>query len=223
MLSTLKPLLVLLILLLLVPVLAMLQLLPQPLTTPTHPLCVGTIDFTVIRLRSVELPAPGWETSWPAGRCFLPYCWCFWFFSHLPPGPSFICLCFSFPAPASASGSGIWLVTADTCSGSRIIPLCFGSHRFEWPFQLSLVSLPILGVDFLCHHCPLLDVANQRVFCLASPGSPEISLTLCAPSSSSGLCATLLSNPQPSGGLPSLPEAWSHNWPSKVQVSGHCL
>ena len=41
-----------------------------------------------------------------------------------------------FPAPPSASGSRIQLVTADgsslTCLGSRMIPLRFGSHRFDW-------------------------------------------------------------------------------------------
>ena len=105
-----------------------------------------------------------------------------------------------FPAPPSASGSRVRLVTADgsslTCSGSRIIPLRFGSHRFDWPFQLAPVSLPILGADFLCHHHLLLDVSNQRVFCLASPGSPEISLAPSTLYSSSSLCASLPSAPQ---------------------------
>ena len=104
-----------------------------------------------------------------------------------------------FPAPPSATSVSVRLVTANgsslTCSGSRIIPLRFGSYRFKWPFQLALVSWPILGADFLHHHRLLLDVANQRVFCPASPGSPEITLAFSAPSSSS-LQATLLSTPQ---------------------------
>ena len=79
-----------------------------------------------------------------------------------------------FPAPPLTSGSGVRLVTADgsslTCSGSRIIPLCFGYHRFDWPFQLAPVALPILGADFLQHHRLLLYVSNQSVFCPASPG-----------------------------------------------------
>ena len=74
----------------------------------------------------------------------------------------------------------------------QIIPLQFDSHRFDWPFQLAPVSLPILGADFLRHHCLLLDVANQRVFCPASPGSPEISLTSSALSSASSFHANLL-------------------------------
>ena len=89
-----------------------------------------------------------------------------------------------FPAPPSASGSVVRLVTAYgsslTCSSSRVIPLRFGSHRFDWPFQLAPVSLSILGADFLCHHHLLLDVC---MFCLVSPGSPELILALSAPSS----------------------------------------
>ena len=103
------------------------------------------------------------------------------------------CLCFSF----STSGYGVRLVTADssslTCSGSRIIPLPFGSNRLYWPFQLSLVALPTLGADFFQHHPLILDVPNQRVFCPASPGSPEISLSSSTPSATFCLCATLLS------------------------------
>jgi len=59
-----------------------------------------------------------------------------------------------FPAPrSSSSSSGVRLLTADgsslSCSGSRVIPLQFGSHRFKWPFQLAPVAIPILGADFL--------------------------------------------------------------------------
>ena len=104
------------------------------------------------------------------------------------------------PAPPSTYGSGVHLVTADgaslTCFGFRIIPQWLGSHRFDWPFQLAPMALPILGADFLKHHRLLLDVSNQRVFCPASPGSPEISLVALAPSMTSGLHATLLSTPQ---------------------------
>ena len=60
---------------------------------------------------------------------------------------------------------------------------------------MALVSLPILGADFLYHHSLLLDVSNQRVFRPASPASPEVSLTSAVLSSSS-LHATLLSTPQ---------------------------
>ena len=72
-----------------------------------------------------------------------------------------------FPAPRSSStSSGVRLLTVDgsslTCSGSRIIPLRFGTHRFEWPFQLAPVAIPILGADFLKHYNLILDVSNQR-------------------------------------------------------------
>ena len=85
-----------------------------------------------------------------------------------------------FPAPPSNSRSGVSLLTADgsslSCSGSRIIPLRFGNHRFDWPFQLAPVAIPILGADFLRHFNLLLDVSNQRVFSADSPTSPSIIL-----------------------------------------------
>ena len=53
-----------------------------------------------------------------------------------------------FPAPASSSTFGVKLLTADgssvSCSGSRITPLHFDSYIFDWPFQLALISVPIL-------------------------------------------------------------------------------
>ena len=58
------------------------------------------------------------------------------------------------------------------------------------------MALLILGADFLRHHRLLLDVSNQRVFCPASPSSPEISLASSALSVPSSLRATLLSTPQ---------------------------
>ena len=92
-----------------------------------------------------------------------------------------------FPSPASSSGAK--LLTADGSSvwrsGSRIIPLHFGSCSFDWLFQLAPVSVPILGADFLCHHNLLLDVVNQKVFSNSSPGSPIISLSSSNPTSSS--------------------------------------
>ena len=144
MLSAFKQLLVLLVLIPLDPVLAIFLLLPQPRAVPIRPLYDGIKDLMVIRLRNVELLSPGWETSWQAGRCFIYSCWCFWLFSHLPPGPSFIlkipgrlwCLCFGF----SSSSFSLWLCDTVgnsyslTSSGSRIIPLRLDSHRFDWLF-----------------------------------------------------------------------------------------
>ena len=104
-----------------------------------------------------------------------------------------------FPAPASISSSGVKLLTADSssvsCSGSSIFPLGFGSCSFDWLFQLASVSVPILGVDFLCHHNLLLDVDNQKVFSNFSPGSPAILLTSSS-QPSSFLRAALLSTPK---------------------------
>ena len=49
------------------------------------------------------------------------------------------------PESDSSPASGVKLLTADgssvMCSGSRIIPLRFGSCSFDWMFQLALVSL----------------------------------------------------------------------------------
>ena len=39
-----------------------------------------------------------------------------------------------------------------SCSGSRIIPLRFGSWNCSWLFQLAPASVPILGAGFLQHH-----------------------------------------------------------------------
>ena len=102
------------------------------------------------------------------------------------------------PAPASSSTSGVKLLNADgstvSCSGSRIIPIRFGSCSFDWLFLLAPDSVPILGADFLRHHIIPLGVANQKVFSNSSPFSPAILLTSSPPPSSS-LCAALLSTP----------------------------
>ena len=196
MLSTLQPLLVLLVLPLLVPALSVLLLLRAHLPALHLPSYAGITDLMVIAPRSVKLPAPVF--SLPAGTSSSSLIYLLDLLSSrrfLVDSSASVSV---FPSPPSASSSSVRLVTADgsslTCSGSRIMSLWFGSHMFDWPFQLALVSLPILGVDFLCHHCLFLDVANQRVFFRASPGSPKISLASSAPSSS-GLSATLLSTP----------------------------
>ena len=93
-----------------------------------------------------------------------------------------------FLAPASFSSSGIRLVTASgsvmTCSGSRIIPLQFGSKRFQWTFQQAPVSIPILGADFLSHHHLLVNMAGGRLFEPSDPLPPgEFLPTASAPAS----------------------------------------
>ena len=49
------------------------------------------------------------------------------------------------------------------CSGTRIIPLRFGSKSYDWKFHLALVSASILGADFLWHNHLLVDIAGGRV------------------------------------------------------------
>ena len=92
------------------------------------------------------------------------------------------------------------LITTDdsslSCSSSRVIPLQFGKHRFEWPFQLAPVAIPILGADFLKHYNLLLDVSNQRVFSTDSLTSPFIVLPTSPDSKPAPLTANLLSTPK---------------------------
>ena len=101
---------------------------------------------------------------------------------------------------ASGEDSGVKLLTADgsslRCSGSWVIPLHFGNHRFELPFQLAPVAISILGADFLKHYNLLLDVSNQRVFSTDSPTSPSIVLPTCPDSKPAPLKANLLATPK---------------------------
>ena len=64
-----------------------------------------------------------------------------------------------FPGPKGATNNGVCLLTAEglpmVCSGTHIIPLRFScgseSKVYTWNFQLTLVSVPLLGADFLQH------------------------------------------------------------------------
>ena len=74
-----------------------------------------------------------------------------------------------FPGPGSTSSDGVRLHTADGslmyCSGTRITPLYFScgsdSRFYSWNFQLALVSVPLLGADFLQHFNLLVDVKGH--------------------------------------------------------------
>ena len=107
-----------------------------------------------------------------------------------------------FPAPPTSTVSAVKLITADgstvSCSGSRLIPLRFGSTRFEWIFQLAPVSIPILGADFLLHHRLVVDLVNQKVFnnssALTADGTPCV--LEASPTPSSTLRASFLSSPK---------------------------
>lgn len=49
------------------------------------------------------------------------------------------------------------------CHGERLLPLKFGSHSFEWSFQLAPVTTPIIGADFLIHFNLLVDMAGKKI------------------------------------------------------------
>ena len=46
--------------------------------------------------------------------------------------------------------------------GSRLIPLQFGSRRFQFQFLLANVDQPILGADFLAEFDLLVDTKNRQ-------------------------------------------------------------
>ena len=73
----------------------------------------------------------------------------------------------SKPSSSSVFSNSVELRTADgssvRCAGTREIPLCIGSRRFSWSFQLAPVTVPTLVADFLRHHHLLVDVAGHRV------------------------------------------------------------
>ena len=94
-------------------------------------------------------------------------------------------------ATTSSTASSERLLTADgytvSSSGSRIIPLHFGSWNCAWLFHLSPVSVPILGADFLQHL-----VKSQKVFSSSSSDGSVISLPSSPPSTSSTLHSAFL-------------------------------
>ena len=76
-----------------------------------------------------------------------------------------------FPGPRSSSDDGVHLLTADglpmICSRTRNIPLRFscssGSRVCSWNLQLALVSVPLLGADFLEHFNLLVDIKGRKL------------------------------------------------------------
>ena len=69
--------------------------------------------------------------------------------------------------------------------GACVILLRLCSRHFSWSFQLSPVSIPILGSDFLRHHALLVDIARAEVLyadsldVLSSVSSPAASDLFC--------------------------------------------
>ena len=72
-----------------------------------------------------------------------------------------------FPHRSSAAPTGPRLLMADgrptKAWGSRLIPLQFGSRRFQFQFLLADVDQPILGADFLAEFDLLVDTKNRQV------------------------------------------------------------
>ena len=105
-----------------------------------------------------------------------------------------------FPAPTSSSTSGVSLLTADgstvSCSGSRNIPLRFGTWSCSWLFQLAPVSVPILGADFLQHYDLSVNIRSQKVFSNGSLNGSALELPSTPPPTASPLQAAFLSTPQ---------------------------
>ena len=83
----------------------------------------------------------------------------------------------------SAPSYSVRILTAGrsplSCFGTCSIPLRFGSRKFSWSFQLSPVSLPILGLDFLRHHALQVDVARAHVL---DADSLDVLSTISSPS-----------------------------------------
>ena len=101
-----------------------------------------------------------------------------------------------FAATAYATASSPRLFTAGgaplPCFGSHTIPLQFVSRRFSWSFQLTPVSVPILGSDFLCHQALLVEVARA---CVLDVDSLDVLSTLYSPSRDQ-ICAHLQTAPK---------------------------
>ncbi len=78
------------------------------------------------------------------------------------------------PWESTAFPSGPTLTAADgrhiPCWGERSFAVTIASVARRWDFLLAAVSFPIIGIDFLRHHCLLMDVANLRL--LAGPPPP---------------------------------------------------
>ena len=62
--------------------------------------------------------------------------------------------------------------------GTRILPLQFGNHLFQFPFLFDAVNCPILGADFLTEFDLLVDSAKRQVLQYSSmePLSPLVNL-----------------------------------------------
>ncbi len=93
------------------------------------------------------------------------------------------------PWQSSAPPSGPSLSGADgrriPCWGERSFTVTIGGVPRQWQFLLAAVSFPIFGVDFLCHHSLVVDVANLR---LSSP-PPRVSAVTPGRSYADAVCS----------------------------------
>jgi len=96
--------------------------------------------------------------------------------------------------------------------GSRLIPLQFGSHRFQFQFLLADVDQPILGADFLAEYNLLVDPAKRQVLQRSTmkPLAPPVFST--ANSSAASICKLA---PDITSLLDEFPEAWKPRVPGK--------
>ena len=88
--------------------------------------------------------------------------------------------------------------TPMVCSGSCIIPLHFScgtdSKVYSWSFQLTPVSVPLLGADFLQHFNLLVNIKGRRV---VHADCPESVIPRASPGPVPAFCSVaFLSNPQ---------------------------
>ncbi len=78
------------------------------------------------------------------------------------------------PWESTAVPSGPTLTAANgrhiPCWGERSFAVTIAGVARRWDFLLAAVSFPVIGIDFLCHHGLLVDVANLHP--LAGPPPP---------------------------------------------------
>ena len=122
-----------------------------------------------------------------------------------------------FPHRSSAAPTGPHLLMADgrqtKAWGSRLIPLQFGSRRFQFQFLLTAVDQPILGADFLAEVDFLVDTNNPQV--LQGPSFEPLATPRFSPADSSTASVCKLS-PDVASLLDEFPEAWNPRTPGKL-------
>ena len=122
-----------------------------------------------------------------------------------------------FPHHSSAAPTGPRLLMADgrptKAWGSRLIPLQFGSRRFQFQFLLADVDQPILGADFLAEFDLLVDTKNHQV--LQNLSSEPLAPPRFSPTDSSVASVCKLA-PDVASLLDEFPAAWNPPTPGKL-------